>query len=67
VTRSAYQRGFAEAVAALIGHDPGSCPECAIHQPSARRRQLLALLAIAERGISRLPIEMTRFALLRGD
>jgi hydroxymethylpyrimidine pyrophosphatase-like HAD family hydrolase len=67
VTRSPYQRGFAEAVAALIGHHPGSCPDCAIPSPSTRRRQLLALLAIAERGISRLPIEMTRFALLRSD
>jgi hydroxymethylpyrimidine pyrophosphatase-like HAD family hydrolase len=67
VTRSPYQRGFAEAVAALIDHDPGSCPDCAIAPPSTRRRQLLALLAIAERGISRLPIEMTRFALLRSD
>jgi hydroxymethylpyrimidine pyrophosphatase-like HAD family hydrolase len=58
VTRSGYQRGFAEAVAALIGHAPGGCADCAIASPSPRRQQLLKLLAIGERGIGRLPIEM---------
>lgn len=64
VTRSAYQRGFAEAVAALIGHAPGGCAVCRIAPPTPERRLLLALLGVAEYRISGMPIAIAKLARL---
>lgn len=37
VARHAYQAGLAEAVAGLVGHEPGGCPTCALDlSPAAR-------------------------------
>jgi len=45
----AYQQGFAEAVGSLVGHAPGSCPQCRLAGPSAERRLLLGVLGVRER------------------
>jgi hypothetical protein len=55
VTRRAYAAGFAEAVAELIGHAPGSCPECRVADGGDGRRALLALLALREGGLRSVP------------
>ena len=60
VTRGAYQQGFAEAVGSLVGHAPGSCPQCRLADPSAERRLLLGVLGVRERGIRRLPIQVLK-------
>jgi len=54
-TRRPYQRGFAEAVGRLIGHDPGDCPRCRLPPPSRGRRRLLALLGMRDGGMRGLP------------
>jgi hydroxymethylpyrimidine pyrophosphatase-like HAD family hydrolase len=60
VTRGAYQQGFAEAVGSLIGHSPGSCPQCRLASPSAERLLLLGVLGVRERGIRRLPPQVLK-------
>ncbi|PYC84040.1 hypothetical protein C7C46_08150 [Streptomyces tateyamensis] len=45
-----YQAGLAEAVAALIGHPPGGCPQCRLPLVEDTARPLLALLAVPEAG-----------------
>jgi hydroxymethylpyrimidine pyrophosphatase-like HAD family hydrolase len=60
VTRGGYQQGFAQAVGSLIGHAPGSCPQCGLASPSAERRLLLGVLGVRERGIRRLPSQVLK-------
>jgi hypothetical protein len=61
-TRRPYQRGFAEAVGRLIGHDPGGCPRCRLPPPSRGRRQLLALLGMRDAGMRGLPWQLLKAA-----
>ncbi len=64
ITRSPYQRGFAEAVAALIGHAPGTCSLCRLPPPRSERSLLLALLGIPDHRTTELPIAMAQIARL---
>jgi hydroxymethylpyrimidine pyrophosphatase-like HAD family hydrolase len=62
-TRHAYAAGFAEAVADLLGHTPGTCAECRVADGGQARRSLLGLLALREgglRGVPRHVLEVTR-------
>jgi hydroxymethylpyrimidine pyrophosphatase-like HAD family hydrolase len=61
-TRRPYQRGFAEAVGRLIGHDPGGCPRCRLPPQSRERRQLLALLGIRDAGMRGMPWQLLKLA-----
>jgi hydroxymethylpyrimidine pyrophosphatase-like HAD family hydrolase len=63
VTRHAYQLGLADACADLLGHRPGRCPVCRPPRPAPRTRDLLALLAPSEAGLSRLALGTARVAL----
>jgi hydroxymethylpyrimidine pyrophosphatase-like HAD family hydrolase len=48
--RNAYGAGLAEAVGMLIGHRPGTCPDCALtRRPDASTALLLTLLAAQDR------------------
>jgi hypothetical protein len=55
VARRAYAAGFAEAVAELLGHAPGTCSECRVADGGDARETLLALLALREGGLRGLP------------
>jgi hypothetical protein len=44
IARRANQLGLAQAVAELIGHAPGACPECETTHLTARSRLLLSSL-----------------------
>jgi hydroxymethylpyrimidine pyrophosphatase-like HAD family hydrolase len=49
-SKHAYGRGLAEAVAMVVGHAPGTCPECAAPSVEGDDKQLvLALLRVADR------------------
>jgi hydroxymethylpyrimidine pyrophosphatase-like HAD family hydrolase len=61
-TRRPYQRGFAEAVGRLIGHDPGGCPRCRLPPPSRERRALLGLLGMRDAGMRGLPWRLLKLA-----
>jgi hypothetical protein len=50
VLERGYQRGLAQAVGELIGHDPGTCARCRMPAPDQRRRLLLTVLGARERG-----------------
>ena len=43
------QHGFADAVTALLGHHPGSCPACRLPDQPPERRRVLALLGRPDR------------------
>lgn len=62
VVRHAYQRGLAEAVGRLIGHQPGRCPICALPQPSDERKLLLRLLSVQEAGGAGIPLRAFQLA-----
>jgi hypothetical protein len=64
VTRAPYQRGFAEAVARLIGHKPGSCAHCRLPASSRERHLLLDLLGMGEWGIARRPWQLLKLRAL---
>jgi hydroxymethylpyrimidine pyrophosphatase-like HAD family hydrolase len=55
VTRGAYAAGFSEAVGEVLGHVPGSCRVCRVADGGEARRSLLALLALREGGLRRVP------------
>ncbi len=55
VTHGAYAAGFAEAVGEVLGHAPGTCAECRVADGGEARRALLALLALREGGLRRVP------------
>lgn len=50
IMRLPYQAGLAQAVAGLLGHEPGACSICRPSPLSAGRELLLTLLAAQERG-----------------
>ncbi|MDX6688499.1 MAG: hypothetical protein QOF86_4627, partial [Baekduia sp.] len=54
-TRRPYTAGVAEAVGALLGHAPGTCPRCRIPEATSGRSLMLALLALREAGLRGLP------------
>jgi hypothetical protein len=54
-TRGAYAAGLAEAVGEVLGHAPGTCAACRVADGGDARRSLLALLALREGGVRRLP------------
>ena len=58
-----YQRGLLDAVAALIGHAPGTCGTCAPPPASTERRLLLDLLSVQEDGLRGMPARAGRLAL----
>ena len=60
IARAPFQLGFAEAVAQLIGHVPGSCPRCQLVGPSRERRMLIALLGVREHGLRGLALGTAR-------
>jgi hydroxymethylpyrimidine pyrophosphatase-like HAD family hydrolase len=55
VTHGAYAAGFAEAVGEVLGHAPGSCPECRVADGGEARQALLALLGLREGGLRGVP------------
>jgi len=55
VTHGAYATGFADAVGEVLGHAPGTCAECRVADGGEARRALLALLALREGGLRRVP------------
>ena len=59
-TRAHYQAGLGQAVASLLGHQPGSCRGCAPPAQSADARALVALLSVAEAGRVGLPARLAR-------
>ena len=62
VTRGSYQAGLTDATTRLLGHEPGSCPVCAVDR-SSRSLALLGLLSVFEAGPSRFPERVARAAL----
>jgi hypothetical protein len=50
IAKRPYQRGLAEAVGQLVGHEPGACPTCAAHPTGRRADLLLSVLAARESG-----------------
>jgi hydroxymethylpyrimidine pyrophosphatase-like HAD family hydrolase len=59
-TRARYQAGLAQAVASLVGHEPGTCHTCGLPAQSADARALVALLSVAEAGRVGLPARLAR-------
>ena len=49
-TRAPYQAGLAQAVGRLIGHRPGTCPQCAPPELTPAERFLTSLVSVGERG-----------------
>lgn len=47
-----YQAGLADAVAALLGHRPGSCPVCSAPALAPNAEAVITLLSAQERGLS---------------
>jgi hydroxymethylpyrimidine pyrophosphatase-like HAD family hydrolase len=65
LTRRSYQAGFAEAVAQLIGHAPGSCEQCRVRRLTPESSVLLGLLGLRESGIRRVPVAALKLAARR--
>lgn len=61
-----YAAGVAQAVAKLIGHDPGGCADCRPSHLSARSRTLLTLLDASNAGARGLPAAIARGLLRLG-
>jgi hypothetical protein len=59
VARRPYQAGLAEAVAGLIGHEPGGCPACEARF-SADTDFVLAVLSLKEAGPRGIPSRLAR-------
>ena len=59
-TRARYQAGLAQAVASLLGHQPGTCRTCAPPAQSADARALAALLSVTEAGRAGVPARLAR-------
>jgi hypothetical protein len=62
VLDTSYQRGLADAVAHLIGHQPGRCPTCRPPAMERRRHRLLQLLSTQEAGLRGMPRRAARLA-----
>jgi hypothetical protein len=54
-TRHAYQAGFSEACADLLGHRPGRCPACRPPAFAPRTKTLLTILDLRANGLATLP------------
>jgi hypothetical protein len=61
VTRRPYQAGLADAVADLLGHQPGSCDRCARPEDGASRF-VLDVLSLREAGPRGIPVRLLRVA-----
>ena len=64
VSRSSYQRGFAEAVEVFIGHSPGECAACSEHLDIPIAARLLAALQ-SDQGESRIHAVVTSAQIFR--
>jgi hydroxymethylpyrimidine pyrophosphatase-like HAD family hydrolase len=60
VLRRAYAAGLAQAVAKLLGHQPGSCAQCRRPRQTPRSHTLLALLDAQRAGARGLPAAIAR-------
>jgi hydroxymethylpyrimidine pyrophosphatase-like HAD family hydrolase len=58
-----YQAGLAQAIATLIGHEPGGCRVCRPPPLPRERRELLAMLAAQERGRRSMVAQAAKLAL----
>lgn len=62
IVRSAHQKGLAEAVGHLLGHEPGQCSLCRPRAMTANRRLLVQLLSVQEAGGRGMPMRVARLA-----
>src|SRR5450759_3869936 len=58
-----YQAGLADAVGALLGHRPGSCPVCSMPALPPDAGAMMTLLSAQERGLSSMALAAISLAL----